>query len=104
MDLEIKISELRMVVNRIFDHIENELGQRIISLSQDDYWELGQIDRYDFTKDPSRHEVGKLYDDWEFLSAILTDENNSVPYMLVHLAPLLRFIGEEVEFRGHNTK
>jgi hypothetical protein len=96
MAVEIKISELRLVVNRILDHIERDLGQSSIRLEQDDYWEVPDGERYDFTKSPEGTGAGKLQDDWEFLSSILNDKDQAVALMLIHAAPILRSIGEQV--------
>ena len=96
MAVEIKLSELRIAVNRILDHIEHELGHASVKLNQDDYWEVVDAERYDLTKSPSDYVVGQLHDDWEFLSSILKDKDQAVALMLIHAAPLLRCIGEEV--------
>jgi hypothetical protein len=96
MDVEINISELRLVVNRILDHIEHDLGHKSVKLDQDNYWDVSDEERYDFTKTPKNFEHGQLYDDWEFLSSILKDKDQAVTLMLIHLAPLLRRIAEQV--------
>ncbi len=96
MDVEIKLSELRLVVNRILDHIEHDLGLLSVKLDQDDYWDVTDGERYDFTKSPENFGHGQLHDDWEFLSSILKDKDQAVALMLIHVAPLLRCIGEEV--------
>ena len=96
MDVEIKLSELRTVLNRILDHIENDLGHATVKLESDDYWEVADADRYDLTKGPEGYVVGQLHDDWGFLSSILKDKDQAVALMLIHAAPLLRCIGQEV--------
>jgi hypothetical protein len=96
MDVEIKLSELRLVINRILDHIEHDLGRESVKLDQDNYWDVADVERYDFTKSPENFGHGQLYDDWEFLSSILKDKDQAVALMLLHVAPLLRYIGEEV--------
>ena len=96
MAVEIKLSELRLVINRILDHIEHDLGQASVQLNQDDYWEVADTERYDLTKSPDGYVVGQLHDDWEFLSSILRDKDQAIALMLIHAAPLLRCIGEEI--------
>ena len=96
MAVEIKLSELRLVINRILDHIEHDLGHSSLQLEQDDYWDVANEERYDFTKSPQNFEHGQLHDDWEFLSSILGDKDQAVAFMLVHAAPLLKSIGEQV--------
>ena len=95
-NVEIEISQLRLVLNRILDHIEHGLGKDRVVLDQDDYWDVANEERYDFGKSPRKFEHGQLGDDWEFLSAILKDKDQAVTLMLMHAAPLLRRIGEQV--------
>jgi hypothetical protein len=96
MAVEIKISELRSVVNQILDHIEHDLGQKSVALDQDDYWDVADDERYDPNKSPEKYVVGRLHDDWEFLCSILRDKDRAVALMLVHAAPLLRRIAEQI--------
>ena len=78
MAIEINISELRLVVNRILDHIEHDLGHVSVKLDQDDYWDVADGERYDLTKSPQGYVVGQLHDDWEFLSSILRNKDQAV--------------------------
>lgn len=96
MAVEISISELRLVTNRIFDHIEHDLGYASVNLDQNSYWDVADEERYDFTKSPEGLGHGQLHDDWEFLSSILRDKDQAVSLMLIHLAPVLRRVGEQV--------
>ncbi|WP_422087890.1 hypothetical protein [Variovorax sp.] len=96
MALEINLTELRLVINRIFDHMEHDLGQISVKLENDGYWDVAEGERYDFAKKPESFDHGQLYDDWEFLSAILDDKDQAVSIMLAHVAPLLRYVGEKV--------
>lgn len=96
MALEIEINDLRQVANRIFDHIQKDLKIDKVRIEQDYYWDIPKDKLYDPTKDPSDLVLGQLYDDWDFLSSILADKEQAVSLMLIHLAPLLRYIGEEV--------
>jgi hypothetical protein len=96
MDVEVKIADLRLVIGRIFDHIEHDLGYATIKLDQDDYWDVADAERYDFTRSPTNLGHGQLRDDWEFLSSIIKDKDQAVSLMLIHVAPLLRRIGEQV--------
>lgn len=105
MAIEIKIVELRLVINRILDHIEHDLGKVSVKLDEDDYWDVADEERYDFTKTPKNFEHGQLHDDWEFLTSILGDKDQAVALMLAHVAPLLRRISEQVgESNGSDSK
>ena len=92
----VNASELRVIVNRIRDHIEKDLGVTDIALTQDDYWTIVGNERFDLTRTPEVNGVGKLYDDWEFLQPLLKDKDQAVALMLVHVAPILHWLGEEV--------
>ena len=96
MDVEVKIADLRLVICQILDHIERDLGYATVKLDQDNYWDVADEERYDFTKNPKSFEHGQLRDDWEFLSSLIKDKDQAVSLMLIHAAPLLRRIGEQV--------
>lgn len=96
MAVEIKLADLRLVINRILDHIEHDLGKKEVILDEDNYWDVGTQERYDFSKSPENFEHGQLSDDWQFLSAILDDKDQAFALMLMHATPLLRRIGEQV--------
>jgi|SRR3954447_7309424 hypothetical protein len=96
MDVVIKISDLRLVICRILDHVEQDLGHGTLKLDQDSYWDVADDERYDFTRIPKNFEHGQLRDDWEFLSSIINDKDQAVSFMLVHVAPLLRRIAEQI--------
>jgi hypothetical protein len=95
-NVEIEISDLRLVINRILDRIEQDGRGVRIKLSEDDYWDVSSAERYDFTKVPQNFEHGQLRDDWQFLLSILADVDHAVAPMLLHVAPLLRCIAERV--------
>jgi hypothetical protein len=96
MSVEVNVAELRTVINKIFDHIEHDLGIRSVPLTRDDYWTVLGSERFDLTKCPEANGVGKLYDDWEFLRPLLDDKDQAVSLMLSHVAPILRWLGEEI--------
>lgn len=96
MDVEVKVADLRLVLCRILDHIEHDLGHATVKLDQDNYWDIADEERYDFKKSPRNFEHGQLRDDWEFLSSIIEDKDQAVSLMLIHAAPVLRRIGEQV--------
>jgi hypothetical protein len=96
MVTRIKISDLRIVINLIFNHIEHDLKKENIFLEEDDYWDIIIHERYDFRKIPENFEHGQLSDDWHFLSSILNDKDQALDLMLMHVAPLLRYISDKV--------
>jgi hypothetical protein len=94
--MHVRISDLKLVINRILDHISNDLGLDSVNIDQDSYWDVADDERYVFSKTPENFGHGQLQDDWQFLSSILRDKDQAVSLMLIHAAPLLRRIGEQI--------
>jgi hypothetical protein len=93
--IDVDITRLRQIVNLIFDHIETDLGVTKITLDQDDYWHALSPEKFNVLAQPALG-IGKLSDDWEFLSATSNDRREAVALMLTHAAPLLEYLGEQV--------
>lgn len=96
----VNISELRSIVNELLDHVELVNGPEL-RLDEDYYWDLDSAVMYDVTKRVSHVEqVGSLGDSWEFLLNMRARQDDITLYgpslMLIHAAPLLRYIGEKV--------
>jgi hypothetical protein len=92
MDLEIDVNRLKNIANSLFDRLLKT--NSIVHLKYDEYWIVQPSDRYDFSKTPGELGVGKLTDDWELLQSLIDDSDDAVPYMFVHLAPLVEAIAE----------
>jgi len=90
---EIDVVELRRVVDSIFDHL-NDVGVTKVSIAAGDdfYWEVPDDRLHAVRKSQPRLDVGRLTDDWEFLAAILKDKKRALGSMLMHVAPLMRYI------------
>ncbi|SFR94379.1 hypothetical protein SAMN05216570_0977 [Dyella sp. OK004] len=94
----VNIGDLRRIVNDLLDHVESVNGPEL-RLDQDYYWDLGSEVMYDVTKQVANVDlVGSLGDSWEFLLNMQRDDikQNGPSLMLIHAAPLLRYIGEKV--------
>ena len=94
----VNIGELRRIVNDLLDHAESVNGPEL-RLNQDYYWDLDSEAMYAITtKVPDVHLVGSLGDSWEFLLNMRDDDikQDGPSLMLIHAAPLLRYIGEKV--------
>ena len=94
----VSIAELRRIVDGLLAHVEKVHGPEF-RLEDDYYWELNSDVMYDMKKDIEKvDEVGSLGDDWEFLFNMRDQNIEEVgpSLMLVHVAPLLRHIGEKV--------
>lgn len=96
--VELDIRELKTVIDAIFDHIINDVKVEKLTVQgdRDFYWDVPADKLYAVKEAPPQLDVGKLADDWEFLQAILKDKSQSVALMLIHVAPLLRHIGQEI--------
>lgn len=92
----IEIAELRSIVNAILDHISNDLNIKTVDIDQDFYWNVDSGSLYEASKKPPETDLGSLHDDLEFAREILGDKDQAVALMLVHVAPLLRYVGEKI--------
>jgi hypothetical protein len=93
----IPIGELRAVVNLILDHIIHDLKIENVQLDEDYYWGMGKEDLYAILNEKPDLTIGSLADDWDFLSKMDKDRRHeAVSLMLIHVAPLLRYVGEKV--------
>jgi len=94
----VSLEELRKIINSIFDHIIHDLSVPVVSLdtSKNLYWNIPSNELFDVGNIPSEIDIGSLYDDWEFLQSVLKSSDNGVALMLLHVAPILRYIGEKV--------
>jgi hypothetical protein len=95
---ELDIRGLKKVIDAIFDHIINDVKVEKLTVKgdRDFYWEVPSDKLYDVKEAPPQLDVGKLTDDWEFLQSISKDKDQAVALMLIHVAPLLRHIGQEI--------
>jgi hypothetical protein len=95
---ELDIRELKAIVDAIFDHIINDVKVEKLTVKgdRDFYWDVPADKLYAVKEAQPQLDVGKLADDWDFLQAILKDKSQAVALMLIHAAPLLRHIGEEI--------
>ncbi len=91
----IKVSQLRHVTIRLFDHLE-EQGVTSIDISQDHYWNITSGQKYDSYSDPSEFTIGQLTHDWQELMKLLKSESEPLTYNFVWLAAILRAAGENL--------
>jgi hypothetical protein len=95
---ELDIRTLKKAIDAIFDHISNDLKIEKLTVKDDQefYWEVPSDKLYAVKEVPSQLDVGRLRDDWEFLESVAKDKDQAVALMLIHVAPLLRHIGQEI--------
>jgi hypothetical protein len=95
---EIDVAKLREITNLIFDHVINDLGVKTVPIGSetDFYWEIPSDHVFVVDGDQPKLDVGRLTDDQEFLASIANHKERAVALMFMHVAPLLRFVGEKV--------
>ncbi len=59
------------------------------------YWDMSHESLHDVGTKTPRLDVGSLTDDWEFLSKVIDRPEGGAGLMLIHAAPLLRYVGEK---------
>jgi len=98
MQNEIDLRALKRAINAVLDHLVENVGveKLPIKAAEDFYWDVPTSQLYAVKGNQPKLDVGRLADDWEFVTLMLRDKNSAVGAMLLHLAPLLRRVGEEV--------
>ncbi|SRR6266404_3035668 len=96
---EIDVKALKNAVNAVLDHLIDDLGLENVKIeeSSDLYWHCPASEIYDISKKPIGLDVGRLTDDVDFMKLIKRGQSGDVSYTLVHIAPLLRYIGEMIK-------
>jgi hypothetical protein len=94
----IRVQDLRAALTIILDHIVDDLGIESIPIdpARELYWDIPQELLCDLSNKTPRLDVGSLRDDWHFLATMGTERSEAVSYMLIHAAPLLRYIAERI--------
>ncbi len=93
--MDIKVSELRSVINHLLDYVEQETGSTI-NVERDTYWFVSNDSVYDPYAESPELTMGQLSDDWQNLKGILDEKDNTVGYALVWASMLLRAVGDQV--------
>jgi hypothetical protein len=96
---EIDVRNLKTAVNAVLDHLIEDLGLEKIKIEEniDYYWHCPASEIHDMSKKPLGLDVGSLRDDVDFAKLIKRGQSYDASYNLVHIAPLLRYIGEKVK-------
>lgn len=99
MSDRINLQEVRTALNAVLDHLTNDLKLSTVEIDPERnlYWHVPVNEVYDMSKAPQGMDVGKLSDDSDFVKLIRRGEAGDAAYNLVHIAPLLRYIGEKVK-------
>ena len=96
----IKLTDLRTVIGKIFDHIEQDLGIETIDLWDNYYYSLGLDETFKEVSTPvdvNEIGIGDLIDDWELLEPRLREGREmAVSLLLIHVTPILNLIAHRI--------
>ena len=92
----INVPELRKIVNELLTRVEQIAGPNV-AIDTDHYWDLPSPEMWDLSAEiPKVDLVGSLADDLHFLRAMQDPREIGPTLNLIHVAPLLRYLGEKV--------
>ena len=96
---EINLRLLKSAVNAVLDHLVEDLGIESVAIEdeQNSYWDCPYPEMHDVSTQPGDLTVGQLSDDFGFVKLVRRGQSADLAYNLVHIAPLLRYIGETVK-------
>jgi len=94
----IDVAKIKESINALLDLVI-ESGITNFELEDRYYWEVETTQRYNMQNKPGPLILGDLFDDLEFVDAVLSRKEGAVPYTLTQAAPLLMYIGELVSDR-----
>jgi hypothetical protein len=96
---EINLKVLQSAVNAVLDHLLEDLGIENVTIEDenDSYWDCPYPGMHDVSMQPSDLTVGQLSDDFDFVKLVRRGQSADISYNLVHIAPLLRYIGETIK-------
>jgi hypothetical protein len=95
--MDCSVADLKAIVAKILDHVIEDIGVTELKLENNFYWSISEEELYKLNDEKPTLSVGSLADDWEFLRSLLNEEREQSPsLMLIHAAPLLRYIGQRL--------
>jgi hypothetical protein len=99
MSHQIDLRQLREAISAILDHVIEDLARETVEIEpgKDLYWHVPVAELHEMSRKPIGTDVGRLSDDVDFMKLIQRGQSGDVSYNLVHIAPLLRYIGENVK-------
>ena len=95
---EINLKVLKAAVNAVLDHLVDDLGIEAVAIEDDKdaYWDCPYPEMHNVSMQPSELSVGQLSDDFDFVKLVRRGQSADDSYNLVHIAPLLRYIGAQL--------
>jgi hypothetical protein len=94
MEKVVNLAELRAATVALLDNLIELHGKETIAIDPDSdfYWEVPLDVLCKVKSDPPQLDIGRVSDDWEFVRPIATDASAATPLVLLHLAPVLRYL------------
>lgn len=92
--MEIDLVELKKVVDRLFEHVIETRGVKVLRIEGNYYWNIPDDGVYNMSNKPTELNIGSLNDDWNFISSLLNDNADPVAYQFTEVSPLLRYLGQ----------
>jgi hypothetical protein len=96
---EINLKVLKAAVNAVLDHLMEDLRIEDVTIDdgQDFYWDCPYPEMHAVSMQLTDLTVGRLSEDFDFIKLVHRGQSADVSYNLVHIAPLLRYIGETIK-------
>lgn len=100
MAQSISIQDLKLVVNSLFNHIENTLKVNSITLDEDLYWNIDKSMKYKVDQIPMEDSLslGSLFDDLSELQRLNTDEEYINIMYFKYLSSIFSYLAETDEW------
>ena len=92
----VKIADIKLIIDSIFEHLTDDLKIDEVELTEEFYQEVPEAVLYSMGENVTGLTVGSLFDDLEFLRPLVSDRSLATSLMLIHVAPLLRYIAMKV--------
>ncbi len=96
----INLKETQIAINKIFDHIINNLGKEEIELHQSYYWCIDKNAKYDPMQDPNTNDMslGDLVADLSSLQKLTNNDELPTPLHFIFASSVLMYLAETDDF------
>ena len=93
----INFHDLRVIINKMFDHLEHDVGVTELDIGDSLYHDVDISEKFKNFGTPPQPSLGDLIDDLEFLQPLVEqDREMAVSLMFMHISPLLKYIAHRV--------
>lgn len=92
--MKINIQELKKATQSLFSYLD-EHKIKELEVDEDYYWIITDDELYKIDKEPSKHTIGQLSEDWDFLMKMTKDQYICGPGF-IWLSRIFRVLGEKI--------